>query len=102
MVSSHHGVTRSDDASHPDTGPLIPNVQDQFLPPGLRSATMLAPMADLADAAGISTVHCNRVVQELRRRELIECEGRLIQIRDWEGWQRAGDLRHDYLQLRKI
>lgn len=58
--------------------------------------------ADLADAAGISTVHTNRVVQELRRRELIEWEGRLIQIRDWDGLQRAADFRPDYLQLRKM
>lgn len=58
--------------------------------------------ADLADAAGISTVHTNRVVQELRRLELIEWQGRLIQVRDWNGLQRAADFKPDYLQLRHV
>jgi len=56
---------------------------------------------DLADAAGISAVHTNRVVQELRRRGLIDWDARTIAIRDWDGLQRVGDFRPDYLHLRK-
>jgi CRP-like cAMP-binding protein len=55
---------------------------------------------DLADAAGISAVHTNRVVQELRRLDLLDWDSRQIRIHDWKGLQQAGDFRPDYLHLR--
>lgn len=55
--------------------------------------------ADLADAAGISTVHTNRVVQELRRLRAIAWEGGTLQILDWPLLCEIGDFSPDYLHL---
>jgi CRP-like cAMP-binding protein len=55
---------------------------------------------DVADACGISNVHANRVVQELRRRGLIEWDPKQVKIRNWEGLVHTGDFSDDYLQLR--
>lgn len=53
---------------------------------------------DLADACGISTVHANRVIQELRHLGLVEWESRRVIIRDWHSLVRVGDFNDDYLQ----
>ena len=55
--------------------------------------------AELADACGISSVHANRVVQELRRLGLVEWDSKQVRIRDWKGLVRIGDFSADYLQL---
>jgi CRP-like cAMP-binding protein len=55
--------------------------------------------AHLADACGISYVHANRVVQELRRMGLVEWDSKQITIREWEALTRIGDFSDDYLQL---
>jgi CRP-like cAMP-binding protein len=55
---------------------------------------------DLADACGISNVHANRIVQELRRLRLIDWDSRQIRIRDWEALVRLGDFSPNYLHLR--
>jgi CRP-like cAMP-binding protein len=55
--------------------------------------------AELADACGISSVHANRVVQELRRLGLVEWDSKQVRIRDWKGLARIGDFSADYLQL---
>jgi CRP-like cAMP-binding protein len=57
---------------------------------------------DLADACGISSVHANRVVQELRRLDLVDWDARQVTIRDWEGLCRLGDFSDHYLQFRTI
>jgi CRP-like cAMP-binding protein len=54
---------------------------------------------DLADACGISNVHANRVVQELRRLGLIEWDSRKVTIRDWDAVAKIGDFSDEYLQL---
>jgi CRP-like cAMP-binding protein len=54
---------------------------------------------DLADACGISTVHANRVVQELRRRGLLECNSKEVRIRDWDALAKVADFSDAYLQL---
>jgi CRP-like cAMP-binding protein len=54
---------------------------------------------DLADACGISSVHANRIVQELRRLGLIEWDSKQVTIRDWQALARLGDFSDDYLQL---
>jgi CRP-like cAMP-binding protein len=54
---------------------------------------------DVADACGISGVHANRVVQELRRLELVDWDTRQLRIRDWDTLARIGDFSGDYLQL---
>jgi CRP-like cAMP-binding protein len=58
--------------------------------------------ADLADACGISSVHANRVIQELRRLRLVEWDSKQVKIRDWNALVKIGDFSDDYLQLRAI
>lgn len=55
--------------------------------------------AELGDALGLSTVHVNRVLQELRRDGLIASQGRRLGIPNWEGLQAAGDFDITYLHL---
>src|SRR3954465_11850570 len=54
---------------------------------------------DLADACGISNVHANRVVQELRRLGLVEWDARQIRIRNWSALVRLADFSDEYLQF---
>lgn len=57
--------------------------------------------AELGDALGISTVHVNRVLQELRREGLISLHGGTLKVLDWEGLQKAGEFNPTYLHLAK-
>ena len=54
---------------------------------------------DLADACGISSVHANRVVQELRRLRLVDWDPKQVKIRDWDALAKLGDFSDAYLQL---
>lgn len=53
----------------------------------------------LADAAGLTTVHVNRTLKELDRAGLIERTARSVQIKDWELLAHAGDFDTRYLHL---
>jgi CRP-like cAMP-binding protein len=55
---------------------------------------------DLADALGISTVHTNRMLQELRSDGLIEFQGHRLTILDWPGLKEAAMFDPAYLHLR--
>jgi CRP-like cAMP-binding protein len=55
---------------------------------------------DAADACGISSVHANRVIQELRHLELVEWDSRRLKIRNWSALARLADFNEDYLQCR--
>lgn len=55
---------------------------------------------DLADTTGLSSVHVNRTLQELRRRGLITLAGRALTILDPAELRRLADFRADYLHLR--
>lgn len=55
--------------------------------------------AELGDALGLSTVHVNRVLQDLRRDALIIWRGKSILIQDWERLRVAGDFDPAYLHL---
>lgn len=52
---------------------------------------------ELADALGLSNVHVNRTLQELRGDGLIELGGGALVVRDWEGLQAAGEFTPRYL-----
>lgn len=52
----------------------------------------------LADAAGLSGVHTNRVLQALRANGLIELRSRELIVRDWAGLVAAGEFDAAYLQ----
>ncbi|MBD2745332.1 Crp/Fnr family transcriptional regulator [Microvirga sp. BT688] len=56
---------------------------------------------ELADAIGASTVHVNRVLQELRADGLIRSRGTQVSILDWKGLKEAGDFDPLYLHLRQ-
>jgi CRP-like cAMP-binding protein len=55
---------------------------------------------DVADACGISSVHANRVIQELRHLGLVEWDSKRVKIRDWDTLAKLGDFNDDYLQYR--
>jgi CRP-like cAMP-binding protein len=56
--------------------------------------------SELGDATGLSNVHVNRTMQELRRRELVDVRGRVHRILNWELLQETADFRPGYLHLR--
>ena len=47
---------------------------------GINSATIPLTQVDLADAVGLSIVHINRTVQELRRLGILSTKGRAIEV----------------------
>jgi CRP-like cAMP-binding protein len=55
---------------------------------------------ELGDALGLSTVHVNRVLQELRGAELITMRAGTVSVRDWAGLKAAGEFDPAYLHLR--
>lgn len=57
--------------------------------------------AELGDALGLSTVHVNRTLQELRGEGLIELHGSRLTILDWEKMVQAAQFDPAYLHLRK-
>jgi CRP-like cAMP-binding protein len=65
------------------------------------SCEMPMTQTELGDALGLSTVHVNRVLQELRSNGLIKTERGTITIGDWDGLQMAGEFDATYLHLRK-
>ncbi|ESX47876.1 Crp/Fnr family transcription regulator [Mesorhizobium sp. LSHC422A00] len=56
--------------------------------------------AALGDAVGLSTVHVNRVLQDLRRDGLISTLGSRFHAPDWAGLVRAADFDSTYLHHR--
>jgi CRP-like cAMP-binding protein len=57
--------------------------------------------SELGDATGLSTVHVNRTLQELRGNDLIRSKGKTLFIEDWEGLKQAGEFDPTYLHLTK-
>jgi CRP-like cAMP-binding protein len=57
--------------------------------------------AEIGDALGLSTVHVNRSLQELRGDGLIELRRGSLIILDWPGFQKAGEFDPAYLHLRR-
>jgi CRP-like cAMP-binding protein len=54
---------------------------------------------DLADATGLTAVHVNRTLQELRKDGLIELHSRTLTIPDLEALRNAGLFNTNYLHL---
>jgi CRP-like cAMP-binding protein len=65
------------------------------------SCEMPVTQAELADATGLSTVHVNRTLQELRGLGLIELRGRQLTIPDLAALQRVGLFNDNYLHLNR-
>ena len=55
--------------------------------------------SDLAEATGLTSVHVNRMLQELRREKLIELGGRRLTILDRDALARAAMFNDNYLHL---
>jgi len=55
--------------------------------------------ADLADTTGMSTVHVNRSLQELRRQGLIELKNRRLTILNLPRLRAVGEFQANYLHL---
>ena len=60
---------------------------------------MPATQVDLADTTGLSSVHVNRSLQQLRQRKLIELKARRLTILDLPRLQLFADFRPNYLHL---
>jgi CRP-like cAMP-binding protein len=54
---------------------------------------------EFADAMGITNVHVNRVIQQMRAEGLIELSGDRLNILDWERLKQAGEFDPTYLHL---
>ncbi len=54
---------------------------------------------DLSEATGLSVVHLNRTLQELRQAGLVSFDAGRLVVRDWEGLAERGDFTPDYLHL---
>jgi CRP-like cAMP-binding protein len=55
--------------------------------------------SDLAEATGLTPVHINRTLQEMRREKLIELAGKQLQILEWERLKEIAMFDPDYLHL---
>jgi CRP-like cAMP-binding protein len=55
--------------------------------------------AELGDALGISTVHVNRTLQELRAAGLIRLQGSRLAVLDWEALKEVAEFDPAYLHL---
>jgi CRP-like cAMP-binding protein len=64
-----------------------------------QSYELLLKQADLADLTGMSCVHVNRSLKELRRRRLIELTSRRLSILDWAGLKALAEFDAHYLHL---
>ncbi|MGV8953869.1 MAG: Crp/Fnr family transcriptional regulator [Cypionkella sp.] len=56
---------------------------------------------ELGDVLGLSSVHVNRTLQELRATGLIAWKGQLVTILDWDGLRRTSEFDPRYLHLVK-
>lgn len=65
------------------------------------SFNMPITQIDLSDILGLSSVHANRVLQELRSENLVTWKGSTITILDWDGLRRAAEFDDRYLHLVK-
>lgn len=68
-----------------------------------KPATFELPMtqSELGDATGLSNVHVNRTMKELRRLELIRTDARIHAILDWDQLRDAAGFDPAYLHLRR-
>jgi CRP-like cAMP-binding protein len=55
--------------------------------------------AKLADSLGLSAVHTNRVVRELREAGFVDWQGERVTIRDWDGLRELAEFDPTYLSL---
>src|SRR5262245_17767965 len=69
---------------------------------GINSATIPFTQMDLADAAGLSIVHVNRTVQELRRLGILSAKGPAIEVVNRAGLVSLANFDGQYLSLPQV
>jgi CRP-like cAMP-binding protein len=55
--------------------------------------------SEFADALGVTTVHVNRVLQQMRADGLIETKGTRLKVPDWDKLKQVGEFDPTYLHL---
>jgi CRP-like cAMP-binding protein len=55
---------------------------------------------ELADALGITPVHVNRILRDLKAAELVTLRGRRLTVHDWDGLKTAAEFDPTYLHFR--
>jgi CRP-like cAMP-binding protein len=69
----------------------------------LRDQSLPIPwtQADLADATGMSAIHANRVIQDLRMRGIVQWESKQVRIVDWRQLVHVAGFSPDYLHFKR-
>jgi CRP-like cAMP-binding protein len=68
---------------------------------GADSYALPLTQGDLADAAGLTSVHVNRMLRKLREDEILTFRGGEVIIHDWEQLQRVAEFDPTYLHLER-
>ena len=63
------------------------------------SLTMPITQVEIADALGMSPVHMNRMIKELRERRLVALDGQRLDVVDWDGLAGLADFDPTFLHL---
>ena len=66
-----------------------------------RSCILALTQQDLSEATGLSSVHINRTLQELRARGLVTFGQSRLTVHDFDELARVGEFQADYLHLRQ-
>ncbi|WP_246695257.1 Crp/Fnr family transcriptional regulator [Methylobacterium sp. P1-11] len=64
-----------------------------------RTCSLPMTQTELADALGITSVHVNRTMRELKAAGLITLRNRRLMVNDWEGLKAAAEFDPTYLHL---
>lgn len=101
-IEREHVVSLGRRSAAERTGHLFCELQLRLAMAGLTdglSYEMPVTQADLSDLLGLSTVHVNRSLQELRRLGLISLRGRRLTIHDLDGLQELSFFDATYLHV---
>ncbi len=63
------------------------------------SMTLPITQVEIADALGLSFVHINRMLKELRERKLVTLQNHSVTVSDWDALAEIGDFQIDYLHI---
>jgi CRP-like cAMP-binding protein len=66
-----------------------------------RSFALPLTQIDLADASGLTSVHVNRMLKQLRDEELATFRGGEVTIHDWDRLQQTAEFDPTYLYLER-
>ena len=64
-----------------------------------RTCPLPMTQPELADALGITPVHVNRTLRDLKAAELVSLRGRRLTVHDWDGLKAAAEFDPTYLHL---